>query len=166
VIPLKLYPPLADLNDAIMNLPPPADSGEWMWRTVGIVLSIVIGAAGAIFGAWSRFRERRLEKDIASEQQKQAVELEELKYQFEARKQLHEHMAEANSELILECRSMREELRKSQNDIAERDRNIAEKQGLIAQLTSTVQLLQEKVARLEAHVAKLEAKSEQKKEGE
>lgn len=127
-----------------------------MWRTFGIVLSILIGAAGAMFGAWSKLRERRMEKDIAAEQQKQAVELEELKYQFEARKQLHEHMAEANSELILECRSMREELRKSQDAIAERDKNIAEKQGLIAQLTSTVQLLQEKVARLEAHVAKLE----------
>ena len=135
-----------------MNMPPPQGSQEWWWRTV----AIIIGAAGALFGAWSKFRERRLEKDIATEQQKQAIELEELKYQFEARKLLHEHMAEANTQLIGECRMMREELRKSQDTIAERDKDIAEKQGLSAQLTSTVQLLQEKVARLEQHVAKLE----------
>jgi septal ring factor EnvC (AmiA/AmiB activator) len=131
------------------STPPPTESvGSW-WPLITTCLSLIVAAIAALFTAWQKMREKKLENTASAEQSRLQLEIEELKHQFESRKQLHDQLTSQITNLLAESRLLREELASARLESSEKAQLIAE---LIAELRAKESTLNTKLSFLEAEL--------------
>ena len=120
--------------------PPGADMGSW-WPLITTIMSLVVAATAALFTAWQKLRERKLENSASSEQSRLQLEIEELKHQFESRKQLHDQLSTQITNLLTEGRELREELKTARTEVSNKETLISELRAEVTTLQSKICLL-------------------------
>jgi predicted RNase H-like nuclease (RuvC/YqgF family) len=153
------------IENPLSGLEPPTESLANWWPLIGFGLSLAVAAASASWAAWLQFKQWQHSKDekkidaekehaIQSEQRKQAVEIEELKLNFDQRQKLLESLSKQFEMQLTEGRLMRDELSKARVELQERDKTISE-------LRTTVAEMQVRIRQLEREVAQVEKTQEQ-----
>ena len=146
--------------------PPIQELAPW-WPIIGLFISLAIAGVSSLWAAyvqyneWKRKRTEKLidaekEHAIQAEQRKQAVEIEELKLNFEQRQKLLESMSRKYELQLEEGRKMREELARAREELRDRDQ-------IIAELRATIAEMQTRIRQLEREVHLLEKESSERK---
>ena len=146
--------------------PPIQELAPW-WPIIGLFISLAIAGVSSLWASylqyseWKRKRTEKLidaekEHALQSEQRKQAVEIEELKLNFEQRQKLLESMSRQYELQLEEGRKMREELARAREELRDRDQ-------IIAELRATIAEMQTRIRQLEREVHLLEKESSERK---
>ena len=155
------------MDNPLMGTDAPTESLAPWWPIIALGVSIIISAVSASWAAWLQYqtwRRGRLDKQldaekehaIQAEQRKQAVEIEELKLNFEQRQRLLESMSRQYELQLEEGRKMREELARAREELRDRDQ-------IIAELRATIAEMQTRIRQLEREVHLLEKESSERK---
>jgi predicted RNase H-like nuclease (RuvC/YqgF family) len=139
--------------------PPIQELAPW-WPIIGLFISLAIAGVSSLWAAyvqyneWKRKRTEKLidaekEHALQSEQRKQAVEIEELKLNFDQRQKLLESLSKQFEMQLDEGRKMREELAKARQELRDRDSIIAELRATIAEMQMRIKQLEKEVHTLE-----------------
>jgi predicted RNase H-like nuclease (RuvC/YqgF family) len=135
----------------IPPMPMPDGSG-FHWQTVAWIVMILVSATSAIFAAWVKLSEKRLDIDREADAKKLALEIESLKFDFEQRKSFTDR-------IIAECErakegetKAREEVWKVLTIVNERDKTIREQHDMIFELKSKVSKLEMEINQLKLTV--------------
>jgi chromosome segregation ATPase len=169
-----------DPTNPLGNTPPPIEGIAPWWPLIGMMFSLVLAAASAMWAAWLQYQEWKRKRDdklidkekehaIQSEQRKQAVEIEELKLTFAARQQVIDSLRQQFDSLskqyetqLDEGRKMRDELAKARQELRERDDTIGELRGTIADLQIRIKHLEKELTALEVKQTKHEQRHDVK----
>ena len=130
-------------------IPAPVQNITNYWPLVTAVISLVIAAVSAVFTAWQKIRERRLENAASSEQTRLTLEIEELKHQFDSRAQLHEQLTSQITSSLTEARELRKELQSARL-------LYTEKETIISGLRIELGAAKSQLLNLEADIARLQ----------
>lgn len=139
-----------DLPD-ITQVPSPSEGVGNYWPLITAILSLLVAAVSALFTAWQKFREKKLDSAATNEQSRLNLEIEELKHQFESRKQLHEQLTTQINNLVAEGRELRKELSDERKESVTKD-------GVISDLRTEVGILRSRVTILEAELKSVQNK--------
>ena len=148
------------MDNPLMGTEAPTESLAPWWPIIVVLVSVLISCGSAAWAAWLQYqtwKRNRLDKQLESdkehalqaEQRKQAVEIEELKLNFEQRQKLLESMSRQYELQLDEGRKMREELAKARAELRERDNVIAELRATIAEMQTRIKQLEREVHTLE-----------------
>ena len=147
---------LAQQTPDFSQVPPPegeaAQSIASYWPLITAVISLVIAGISALFTAWQKIRERKLENAASSEQTRLNLEIEELKHQFESRAQLHEQLTTQITNLLTEGRELRKELQDARAAAIEKDKMIADLRAEVATLRSDLNFANAELERLKRKI--------------
>lgn len=144
------------MDQQLIDMPPPIESLATWWPLIGFGVSLFLAACSAAWAAWLQFQqwknsrtEKQIESDrernIQAEQRKQAVEIEELKLNFEQRQKLLDSLSKQFEMQLDEGRKMREELTKARDELRNRDQIISELRQTIAEMQIRIKHLEKEL---------------------
>jgi predicted RNase H-like nuclease (RuvC/YqgF family) len=138
---------------------------------------LLLAAGSAVWAAWVQFQqwrnnreEKKLERDrehvIQREQRKQAIELEQLKNEFEQRQKLIDTLQDQLKEHLVEGRAMRKELADAREELVKRDAasraELQSRDNTISELKATIVTLNQRISHLEREVKQMEQRHDVK----
>jgi len=166
-----------DPTNPLGNTPPPIEGIAPWWPLIGMLFSLLLAAGSAVWAAWVQFQqwrnnreEKKLERDrehvIQREQRKQAIELEQLKNEFEQRQKLIDTLQDQLKEHLVEGRAMRKELADAREELVKRDAasraELQSRDNTISELTATIVTLNQRISHLEREVKQMEQRHDVK----
>ena len=128
----------------LMSIPPPTAEASNFWPLAMALLSLVVAAVSAGFAAWVKIREKKVDGDLKASAERQRIEIEQLKLQFEQRKEMMDTLSEEYKFALEEGRRLRAELDVAMKGITSRDEVIAGLRGDITSLRKRIATLEEK----------------------
>lgn len=150
--------------------PPPIEGVAPWWPVIGVIVSLLIGASGAVWAAILQFKHARDQRDdkkldgerehrLQSEQRKQQIELEDLKQSFEQRQNMFEMLQDQLREHLAEGRLMRKELAEAREELVNRDiasrAELQSRDNTITELRGTIVALNLRISHLEKDVKQM-----------
>lgn len=123
-------------DNPLKGLPAPTD-GTW-WDTFVALTPWAFMAVSAIFAAWVKIREKRVDADAQNDASRLALEVEQLQAEFKQRK-------EFTDTILQEGDRLRERLSEAYKQIVERDKINAELQATIASMDSRIKTLESQI---------------------
>jgi predicted RNase H-like nuclease (RuvC/YqgF family) len=166
-----------DPTNPLGNTPPPIEGIAPWWPLIGMLFSLLLAAGSAVWAAWVQFQqwrnnreEKKLERDrehvIQREQRKQAIELEQLKNEFEQRQKLIDTLQDQLKEHLIEGRAMRKELADAREELVKRDAaaraELQSRDNTISELKATIVTLNQRISHLEREVKQMEQRHDVK----
>jgi predicted RNase H-like nuclease (RuvC/YqgF family) len=166
-----------DPTNPLGNTPPPIEGIAPWWPLIGMLFSLLLAAGSAVWAAWVQFQqwrnnreEKKLERDrehvIQREQRKQAIELEQLKNEFEQRQKLIDTLQDQLKEHLVEGRAMRKELADAREELVKRDAasraELQSRDNTISELKATIVTLNQRISHLEREVKQMEQRHDVK----
>ena len=129
-------------GDRLTGLPAPTETIANWWPFAMAVLSFVVASVSAAFAAWVKISEKKVDHAREAETRKTQIEIEELKIQFEHRKEFQERLSDEFHKSLEENAKLRIELRESRQEVTARERVINELRGTVTELTLRVRHLE------------------------